>query len=458
MNGPTAALASFVAETPVSTLPPAARRAALLTVADSFGAAIVGASQPSSDVIRSSMLRWAAPGGAFLLDHHDRVDALTASSVNTACAHAMDYDSISFSVSGFVGSAVAFALTAMADEAPKRWSGAEVLSAYIFGWEGGAALGRAVNPAHYAKGWHPSATLAGFAAALGASRLLGLDAERTGAAIAVSVAEASGVKTMIGNMANAWHVGKAARNGLVAAHLAADGFVGHDAALEAPMGFFNLFAGHGGPHPDALTSSLGTTWDLVDPGPILKVYPCCGLIHSALDSLLVLREQHQIDPADVDEVEVLVHEYVPSVMHVDVPNHGYEAKFSIPYCIATTLLDGRCDLGSFNTVRREVVELGKRVRFGVHPDLHGDDTFLAKEFSTVRVSTKRGQYVHCVKRLENRGTGVHLRVEDVRTKFIGCLQAAGWWQSPDEAWARVSSLDDPGRPWDLWGRKVDGLS
>ena len=294
----------------------------------------------------------------------------------------------------------------MAEDAEaSRWSGQEVLTAYILGWEGAAALARAVNPRHYAIGWHPTSTMSGFAATLSVCRLLGLDTGQTRAAIAVAVSEASGVKTMVGNMTNVWHVGKAARNGIIVAHLAANGFVGHPTALEAPMGFLNLFNGEGQHDPEAIGRTAGITWDLVDPGPIIKIYPCCGLIHSALDAVLDLREREGIDPADVVDVEVLFHEFIPGVMNVDVPDTPYAAKFSVPYCVATTLLDGRCDLRSFDEVRREVVDYGSRVRFGVHPELRGGDTFLAKEFTEVHIRTTDGDYDRRVDRMQNRGTG-----------------------------------------------------
>ena len=209
-----------------------------------------------------------------------------------------------------------------------------------WGGKGAAGLARGINPLHYSKGWHPTSTMSGFASTLAGCRLLGLDARATAMAIGIAVSEASGVKTMIGNMINAWHVGTGARNGVIAAQLASNGFSAHPAALEADQGFLNLFNGVGNYDIDAIVSSLGVTWDLLEPGPIFKVYPCCGLVHSALDAVLTLRAENGIDASEVRSVEVLVHEFVPRVMHIDVPQSGYAAKFSIPYCVATGLADG----------------------------------------------------------------------------------------------------------------------
>ena len=453
MKDPTEALAEFVAGTPASTIPADVRRAALLTVADSVGTAIAGTAEPAPSVIRRSLLRWNERGSSFVLGAAVTATPPAAAAINAAAAHALDFDSISFAVSGFVGSAELCALSAVVDDAgPGRWTGDEVLTAYILGWEGAAALARAVNPRHYAIGWHPTSTLGGFAATLAVTRLLGLGPSETRAAIAIAVAEASGVKTMVGNMANAWHVGKAARNGVIAAHLAADGFTGHPAALEAPMGFLNLFNGVDQHDPDAIDRTAGSVWDLLDPGPIVKMYPCCGLIHSALDAVLELRERHHIEPADVTAVEVLFHEFIPGVMNVDVPEDAYAAKFSVPYCVATTLLDGRCDLRSFDTVRPDVVALGSRVRHGVHPELRGGETFLAEEFTDVVIRTPAGDHERRVHRMQNRGTGGHLETARAREKLEACLEFGAWPGGHRDVWDRVTALDGDG-PWDPWGRE-----
>jgi len=433
-------LARFVAQTPPGALPSRARANAVWTIADTFATAAAGASDPASETLRAALLPWAEPRLASVVGSDLRADPPSAALLNAAAAHALDYDSISFAVSGFVGSATIAALGALVESGVPA-TGREVVTAYCLGWEAAAAIARGVNPHHYAKGWHPTATLGRFAATLGCCRLLGLDAEATAMAIGLAVAESSGVKTMIGNMLNPYHVGTAARVGVVAARLAAEGFVANPEALEARQGFFNLYNGPGNYDAGRVLEGLGTRFDLVDPGPIVKVYPCCGLIHSGLDAVLDLRARHGISPAEVERVDVLVHEYVPGVMHVEVPETGYAAKFSIPYCIAAALRDGRCDLGTFATVDPGLVELGRKVRVLVHPELHGGDTFLAREFTEVRVTTPSGELSARVQRLANRGTGANLDPEDVAAKFADCLAHARLGLDATATWSRLAALD-----------------
>lgn len=442
----TEALASFVVDT--DEIPPLARERATLAIADTYATAVAGHIEPAVQVLRNGLLPLAGSGGSRVVGTETTTDPATAALLNGAAAHALDYDVISFAVSGFVGSATACALTALVEDGHEA-AGEEVVTAYCLGWEAAAALARGINPLHYAKGWHPTATMGLMAATLASCRLLGLDVTATVSALAVAVADASGVKTMVGNMANPYHVGKGARNAVVAARLAAAGFKGHPDALGARQGFLNLFQGRDGYDLDSITGSLGTTWDLVEPGPVFKIYPCCGLIHSGLDAILALRAEYGLSPRDIEHVRVRVHEYVPGVMDVGVPSSGYQAKFSIPYCMAAGIQEGRVGLSAFTEVDPAIVALSERVSYDVHPDLHGGDTFFEKEFTEVIVTTRDAELTRRVARLQNRGTGRWADPADLHAKLTDCFAYAGVGSLADSEWKRLMAIDGP-EPWQLW--------
>lgn len=463
----TYALATFASETPADAIPPEVRQRALLTIADTLATAAAGIPDLSTAVLRSGLLPSAGKGASRVVGTRLRIDPMTAALLNAACAHALDFDAISFAVSGFVGSATLAALAALAegangDDQPggkpdgnagsgpiAPVSGRDVVTAYCLGWEAAAAVGRGVNPSHYAKGWHPTATLSHVAATAAAARLLGLNPERTASALSIAVSEASGVKTMIGNMLNPFHVGKAARNGIVGARLAQAGFDGNPAAFEAPQGFLNLFNGPGTYDPGAIVDHLGSRWDLADPGPVMKIYPCCGLMHSGLDAVLGLRQEHNLSAEDVESVTVRVHEYVPTVMHVTEPSTGYQAKFSVPYCTAAAVMDGRCDLATFDQVHPDVAKWSERVSVEVHPDLRGGSTFFGEEFTEVVLETRTGTLVRRVPRMENRGTGANVRPDELAAKLADCFRHGGVTGDPRAAWQTVMDMDSD-RPFVLW--------
>jgi 2-methylcitrate dehydratase PrpD len=426
------ALVEFVVDTPESAIPARARANAIDTVVDAVATTWAGISEDGAAVIRDATLAVAPSGESRVAGRTERYDAASAALCNAAAAHALDYDAINFAVSGFVGSATVAALSAVAEErdlAPR-----DVITSYCLGWEASAVLGRALNPEHYALGWHPTATLALMSATTALARLVGLDHDQTRAALSVAVSEASGVKIMIGNMLNAYHVGKAARNAITAVRFAAAGFVGNAQPLDAPQGFLALFAGPSGAQTEHALASVGTTWDLVDPGPVWKVHACCGLIHSA---------------ADVVRADVLVHAYVPKVMHVQHPTTGYAAKFCIPYCVAAAIRDGRAGLSDFDSVDPELVSIGERVSYGVHPDLQDGDTFFEKEFTDVRLHTTKGVFDQRVLRLQNRGTG-SITDTTLREKFRECVsRTPAMARDADAEFDRIRAIDSADR-WELW--------
>src|SRR5262249_19224261 len=160
-------------------------------------------------------------------------------------------------------------------------SGADLLDAYVIGFEVAARLGKALNPVHYARGWHATATLGGPVAAAAGAYLLGLDADSTRMALAIAASLSGGLRTRFRPMAKPLHAGHAARNGVLATLLAAEGFSGAADIFEAPRGFGEIF----GQDPD--WSALGGDWDWDQPeilrsGIQVKPFPSCAMTHSPI--------------------------------------------------------------------------------------------------------------------------------------------------------------------------------
>ncbi len=441
------ALVEYIVDTPATAIPALARRNAVDTIVDTVATTWAGISEPGATVIRDATLAMAAPGPARVVGRTGTVEAASAALCNAAAAHALDYDSINFAVSGFVGSATIAALSAVAEE--RGLAAPAVVTAYCLGWEVGAVLGRALNPEHYDLGWHPTATLASMSATMGLARLVGLDHDQTRAALSVAVSEASGVKIMIGNALNAYHVGKAARNAVSAVRLAEAGFVGHAHPLDASQGFLALYAGPSGPRTERALASVGAQWDLIDPGPVWKVHACCGLIHSGVDAVAEIRAAQGLSADDIERVELRLHAFVPKVMHVRHPTTGYAAKFCIPYCVAAAVRDGRAGLAAFDTVDPELVQIGERVTFAVHPQLSDGETFFEKEFTDVRLHTSKGVFEHRVHRLHNRGSG-SIPAAALRDKFRECVsREPAMTRDLGTEFDRIRAIDS-GPDWQLW--------
>ena len=433
--GTTRDLARFAVETRYAAIPQAVRERGKHAIIDAMGTLLASIDEESVCQVRKLAEREIRAGQSTVMGTPLRLAASGAAMANAAAAHALDYDSISLTVSGFIASPVLFAALAVAEE-EGGVSGERLLEAFIIGWEIEAGIARGLGVHHYAKGWHSTSTLAHFGAAVAVGKLLGFDTQRMQYAIGTAAAEASGMRTMMGNMLNPFHLGKAARNGVVAGRLVQAGFTANPDVLEIGWGFCDVFNGAGNYDLVAMTTSLGAPYDLVDPGLVIKVYPCCGLVHSALDAVLDLVRTHDIRPEQIRQATIAVHELVPKTMRFGLPDTGYEGKFSTPFCVATALVERSVKLSHFTDERARdpaLRQLMDKVRMVVHPELYGNHTFLLKEFTDVTLDLNDGRNVsQRVQRIANRGSRDRpVSLAELQAKFMDC--ASGY---PDAGGAR----------------------
>ena len=314
-------------------------------IIDTIGVTFAGACEPTAQIPAGIPGMAGQAGPCLVLGGQQRTTALDAAMLNGAASHALDYDDVSPTMGGHPSVMLAVPILALGDM--YGIDGRDALTAYVAGYETAAKVARAVNFAHYEKGWHPTATLGIFGATAVAARLMGLDVEQSARALAIAVSLASGVKANFGTMTKPLHVGQGTRNALFAAFLARDGFTANPDAFEHPQGFFEVFNGAG--HYDAarIFDAWANPLDLVDPGLGIKQFPCCGSTHMAITMMLNLREQHGLTPQKARRIEIYAHPQ--RLPHTDRPtvSSALEAKFSVQYCVARALMHGRVSLDHF---------------------------------------------------------------------------------------------------------------
>src|ERR671922_4740 len=125
-----------------------------------------------------------------------------------------------------------FVVGARLPDTPDAADGAAVMLAYLVGFEVSVALGLALNPGHYTRGWHATTTLGTLGCAAAAARLRGLDVARTTHALGIAASLASGLKENFGSMTKPYHAGHAALNAITAAALARAGMTASASALD----------------------------------------------------------------------------------------------------------------------------------------------------------------------------------------------------------------------------------
>ena len=359
-----------------------------MAVLDTVGVALAGAAEPAARAVQK-LVRTQGGDACAVLGAGARASASGAAFANGTAAHALDYDDMCFVSLAHPSAPLVPAVLAAGEIAAS--SGSAIVDAYVAGFEIQARLGRLMNPRHYRRGWHCTSTLGTIGAAAAVSRLLGLDAATTQHALAIAASSAAGLKENFGTMTKPLHAGMAARNGVEAALFAQSGLTGSAMAFEGPQGFLVAMDSERTDAESEL-ADLSSRWEIVDTGITVKLYPSCAATHPPLDALLELRRSGRFGTDDVARVGIDVDAVTPTVLLYDRPATGLEAKFSLPYCAAAAIVDGRVGIDSFadrkvgDPAMREVMT---RVTMRVDPTFEGQGPPLTQARVTVTLRDGR---------------------------------------------------------------------
>ncbi len=429
-------LARFVAETGFQDLPPQAIFQAKRAILDTLGVALAGCREEGPTIVARLAQEHSAPGRAAVLGWPLCLAPQQAALVNGTAAHALDYDDVSISMRGHPSAPVLPAALALAQETGQ--GGRALILAFVLGVEVEAKLGAVMGGRHYALGWHPTSTLGTLGAAAAAAKLLGLDTRRTQMALGIAASMACGVRANFGTMTKPLHVGLAARHGVEAALLAAQGFTASQEALESPEGFLNAFLG--GQAREAHLPSLGQPYDIVQPGLGQKRYPCCYATHRALDAALDLAPQ--VKPEGIARVQVRVSRGTLMPLRRELPRTGLEGKFSMEYCVAAALLDGRVGMATFTdqaVARPQVARLMASVQVE-EDDAPGADVLAM--WAEVIVHTSDGSQRSARVEIPKGDPRRPLSWEELALKFRDCASLHLPPTRVEEALALISHLEE----------------
>jgi 2-methylcitrate dehydratase PrpD len=324
-------------------LPPPIAHEAKRALVNVLGLAIGAARHPGVDaIVQTARVLGGAPA-APVLGRGERVDAHYAALAAGFAAHVDDFDDTHLATVIHPGAACMAVLVALAEETGA--SGTTALTAFALGCEAQLRVGVAISPEHYDRGWHITGTCGVVGAAVTAALLLGFDDAALARAVRLSMTMPLGHREAFGTMAKAFHPGKAAANGILAARLAAQSADAPADVLESPRGFAAALS----TRFDAaqMLDDLGTRWELA--ANTYKPYPCGIVAHPSIDAALALRER--VDVRTIEELRAYCHPLVPELMGNPDPQDGLEARFSAIHGIAVALCDGTAGLPQYETER-----------------------------------------------------------------------------------------------------------
>src|SRR5688500_9819706 len=355
-TNPVLAYGRWLAETP-DHWPEAAWEAARRAFIDVIAVSIPGSLEPVSLKTLATVEGWGA-GPATAIGAGLRLAAPWAALVNGTAAHALDFDDNFDPAKAHATAVLAPAILALAEQ--ERASGRACLDAYIAGLQILGRVGQGVNPVHRNRGWHATATVGAIGAAAACARLLGLDADKAGAAVSIATSMAGGFMSQFGTMTKAMHAGLAAKSGVMAAGLARSGIDAGIDTLDGPTGMNRLMVGpdyeqlrdglNHVEHGQTLrfeTASIGEPLLILSSGFRVKRFPNCGSAHRSMDAVLELRHRHNFSVEQIDSVNIRAPvSHLANLMY-ESPDDALQAKFSLEYGVAVALLTGNCTLADF---------------------------------------------------------------------------------------------------------------
>ena len=302
--------------------------------------------------------------------------------------------------------------------------GRDCIAAITAGYEIQIRLSLALNPSeHYTRGFHPTATCGVFGAAAAAGRLFGATPEQLVHAFGLCGSQAAGSMEFLND--GAWnkpfHVGYAAMNGLVSASLAIEGFTGTRAAIEGRAGFLSAYAPRA--TPETAVDGLGQHWETADIA--VKPYPSCRYGHAAMDALIALREEADLDPNDIREVEIGLPETGWRLIgdpeaEKQRPKNYVDGQFSMPFVAAVALREGAMTWDSYEQHLGDeaTLDLCRRTRSVVDQNVQA--LFPERMAGSARIRTAHDEHHKLVEVAKGEPENF-LTESELRAKFDGLV-------------------------------------
>ena len=270
--------------------------------------------------------------------------------------HALEFDDLEIRSSTHPSSVMLAALLPLADQLDAT---IEQLSiAYVAGFETIVWFGRTLGLQKFDASWQAVASTGVFGAVAACARLLELNS--TQVINGLSIARGYGnQKRQFEDEAKPLWIGMTAAEALMIVPLIK---AGHSVPGDVWNGREGLMA----QYQTSLSSSeyandeLGAVSALEKSGVVRKAYPSSLYTHKLVKAALTLSSE--IDPINVERITLeMPAEHASAVSHSE-PLTAYSARYSVRFCVASSLLDGGLDNSSFEPDRMNRSEINTLVK------------------------------------------------------------------------------------------------
>jgi 2-methylcitrate dehydratase PrpD len=418
------------------------------SILDGLGLALCGSVAHTSGLLEAytGAFRFGLRGAA-VIGTGRRLPPRFAAFANGVAIHVEDYDDTQLAAGKdrvyglLVHPTVCVLPSVLADSEPRGKSGKDLMLAYHVGVEVECKIAEAISPRSYEDGFHTTGTCGTFGSAAACAKLRAFDTPTIIRTFGIAGSQGCGVRENFGSMMKPFQAGHSAETGVMAADFAELGWSSTEKILEAERGFFHAYGG--GYDPSAIQNKLGRPWTFSSPGISIKPFPSGSLTHPGMTEMLRLIREYEIKPEQVASVEVGTNRNMPNTLIRHHPVTGLEAKFSMEFCIAILLLEGKAGLNQFTDAvvnRPEVQGMISRIHFGMNPE--AEKTGYDKMTTILDIHMKDGRTISGRADFGKGSPADPMTYAEVADKFRDCADFAKWPRAKaEEIVSTIRSLE-----------------
>lgn len=230
-------------------------------------------------------------------------------------------------------------------------SGKEFIEAVALGNEVVCRMGSAYLGDMYYQGFHPTSTCGTIGAAVAASKLIGLDVQKTVYAQGIAGSMVAGLMAWNseGSFTKRLQAGHPAMNALIAARMAVKGFNGPSDIFEGKDGLLHAYSFKDHYDTKFLTAGLGGEWVFATSS--IKVYPCCRYSGGHLDACLEIVNKYHPQAEDIEKIFIRSSKYTIRLLAEQRkwdPKNVVDLQFSMPYQASIAFMNGKVTVDEFD--------------------------------------------------------------------------------------------------------------
>ena len=428
---PSFLLAKHFVESKFEDLPEGILEETKKQVLDYIGVAIAGSCREGAKEVTELFTEMGGAEQARAWGCGKKLPVITAAHINATIGHCNDFDDVQEKAVMHPG-VVAIPTTLTLGDYVGGLTGKEIVTDIALSGDMICRMSLASAPDQnkIPFGWHMTTLMGSMVSANLASRILGLDIDKSVYAMGIAYHQTAGngqpVKDSV--LTKRLGPGFSVRNGITSALLAQKGVTGVYRIFTGEWGFPRQYFQNNW-NEEYLIGDLGKRWESATIA--IKPYPCCRGLHHFCDVAIEMHNQMGINPDDIEKIELWCGTATVGLLGQPLEKKAFpkipvDAQFSIAWGVASGLALGHVTLNEYEDnatgiFNEKILAVSKKI-----VSLEGDPelNFPGFDGARVKVTMKDGTVHDIIRRLPKGTADNPLTMDDVIAKFYGCLASS----------------------------------